>query len=423
VGILWESTRIKIKDLKDYPDNPRRISKKDFERLVNDLKQDGYHRRILVNNDNTIIGGHARKKALIAAGFQQDDEIEVLKAQRPLDENEFKRLNIRDNLYFGEFNTDILANCFEPEQLLEWGMPPEWLPAPDIEVLESEDEAIEVDTAKPAISKYGDIWILGNHKLMCGDSTNAMQVQDLMKGISPILMVTDPPYGVNYNAKWRNDDLGGVSRAIGLVHNDDKADWTEAYSLFPGDVSYIWHASLYGNVVQTGLEGCGFKAISQIIWAKQHFVISRGDYHWKHEVCLYAVKENKKHNWQGARDQSTVWEIDNNLSQNKNSDNKEETWGHSTQKPIECMLRPILNNSAIGEYIYDPFGGSGTTLIAAEKSNRNCLMMELSPHYCDVIVARWEKLTGDKAILDVNKSDAPFKILNAGNWADGHVKQ
>jgi DNA modification methylase len=258
---------------------------------------------------------------------------------------------------------------------------------------------------------------------MCGDSTNAMQVQDLMKGISPILMVTDPPYGVNYNAKWRNDDLGGVSSAIGLVHNDDKADWTEAYSLFPGDVSYIWHASLYGNVVQTGLEGCGFKAISQIIWAKQHFVISRGDYHWKHEVCLYAVKENKKHNWQGARDQSTVWEIDNNLSQNKNSDNKEETWGHSTQKPIECMLRPILNNSAIGEYIYDPFGGSGTTLIAAEKSNRNCLMMELSPHYCDVIVARWEKLTGDKAILDVNKSDAPFKILNAGNWADGHVKQ
>ncbi len=137
MGISWESTHIKIKDLKDYPINPRRISKKDFERLVNDLKQDGYHRRILVNNDNTIIGGHARKKALIAAGFQQDDEIEVLKAQRPLDENEFKRLNIRDNLPFGEFDIDILANYFEPSELIEWGMPPEWLPGSISEDIES----------------------------------------------------------------------------------------------------------------------------------------------------------------------------------------------------------------------------------------------------------------------------------------------
>jgi site-specific DNA-methyltransferase (adenine-specific) len=128
VGISWESTRIRINDLKDYPNNPRRISKKDFERLVNDIKQDGYHRRILVDNDNSIIGGHARKKALIAAGFSKDDEVEVLKASRPLDADEFKRLNIRDNIPFGEFDIDLLANCFEPGDLLAWGMPPEWLP-------------------------------------------------------------------------------------------------------------------------------------------------------------------------------------------------------------------------------------------------------------------------------------------------------
>jgi DNA modification methylase len=145
------------------------------------------------------------------------------------------------------------------------------------------------------------------------------------------------------------------------------------------------------------LENCGFDLVNLIIWHKQHFVISRGDYHYQHEPLWYAVKKGKQHNWQGKRDQSTVWEIANNNS--FGNSNKEETFGHGTQKPIECMLRPILNNSAQGESVYDPFGGSGTTLIACERSKRNCYMMELSPIYVDVIIKRWEKETNKKAVL------------------------
>jgi len=148
------------------------------------------------------------------------------------------------------------------------------------------------------------------------------------------------------------------------------------------------------------LGNCGFDIVSQIIWVKHHFAISRGDYHWKHEPCWYAVRKGKKHNWQGARDQSTTWDIMNNNSfGNKNT---EKTWGHGTQKPLECMSRPIVNNSMPGEYIYDPFGGSGTTLIACEKHNRRCLMMEISPLYCEVIIKRWQDFTGKKAILESN---------------------
>jgi DNA modification methylase len=182
------------------------------------------------------------------------------------------------------------------------------------------------------------------------------------------------------------------------VLNDDRYDWSEAYSLFSGDIAYVWHSSIYTHKFAESIEKCGFDLVNLIIWNKQHFVLSRGDYHGKHEPLWYAVRKGQKirHNWQGKRDQTTVWDIDNN---NYGAKTKEEQTGHGTQKPIECMLRPILNNSEEGESIYDPFGGSGTTLIACEKSKRNCYMMELSPAYVDVIVKRWEKETGKEALL------------------------
>jgi site-specific DNA-methyltransferase (adenine-specific) len=397
--ILWIETTVKLKELKDYDINPRRINTADFKRLVNDIKQDGYHRRILVSYDNVIIGGHSRKKALLAAGFREHDDIHILKPNRLLSEEELKRLNIRDNLGFGDWDMDMLANNFDMDDLKEWGMPDTMFDpvSPEIEIIfEGEDEIVEVDINNQPITKQGDIWLLGDHRLMCGDSTVATTVASLMDGISPILMVTDPPYGVQYDIAWRKKLLNKDSKADGKVLNDDRIDWSEAYSLFSGDVAYIWHAALYSHLIVSHLETCGYKLINQIIWAKQHFTMSRGNYHWKHEPCLYVVKKGKMHNWQGARDQSTVWEIKNN---NGNYSDREETTCHSTQKPIECMLRPVLNNTKEEDYVYDPFGGSGTTLIACEKSNRKCLMIELSPLYCDVIVKRWEKMTGKKAIL------------------------
>jgi len=260
------------------------------------------------------------------------------------------------------------------------------------------DEETVPEPPKEPITHLGDLWTLGNHRLLCGDATQVDNVNRLINDTKPILMVTDPPYGVNYDPEWREEWDGGFGkRNNGKVLNDDKMNWTEAYSLFQGDICYVWHASNYTHFVASHLQTSSFEIINQIIWAKQHFVLSRGDYHWQHEPCWYAVRKGKKHNWQGARDQSTVWSIKNNNSIGNND--KEETWGHGTQKPLECMERPILNNSSAQDFIYDPFGGSGTTLIACEKNNRLCLMMELNPTYCDVIVKRWENFTGQKAQL------------------------
>jgi len=266
----------------------------------------------------------------------------------------------------------------------------------DKTILEEIGEEEEIEVLAEATSKLGDIYVLGSHRLMCGDSTNPQHVEKLMDGASPILMVTDPPYGVNYKPEWRKE-VGTGARNTGKVLNADRYDWSEAYSLFTGDIAYIWHSSKYIHKFAENIENCGFDLVSLIIWNKPHFVISRGDYHNQHEPLWYGIRKGKNHNWQGRHDQSTVWEIKNNSPFGNN--NTEERWGHGTQKPLECMLRPILNNSAQGQSVYDPFGGSGATLIACERSKRNCYMMELSPAYVDVIIKRWEKETNQKAVL------------------------
>ena len=398
----WTSKTIQISELKEYEHNPRRIGKKEFEKLVSSIKQDGYHQRIIVNQDNIIIGGHQRKKALLEAGLKESDTVEVLIPDRKLTQEELDRINIRDNLSFGEYDFDILANRFDAETLVDFGMSGDLLVGfGDDNLLADTEDNTEVDDlpAEPK-AKLGDVYILGKHRLMCGDSTNPQHVDKLLNGAKPILMVTDPPYGVNYKPEWRNEAReGNDSKNLGKVLNDDRYDWSEAYSLFTGDIAYIWHSSSYTHKFADTIENSGFDLINLIIWNKQHFVLSRGDYHHKHEPCWYAVRKSQKvkHNWQGRRDQSTVWDIDNN---NYGAKSKEEQTGHGTQKPLECMLRPILNNSKKGQSVYDPFGGSGTTLIACQKSDRNCYMMELSPAYVDIIINRWEKETGKEVILD-----------------------
>jgi site-specific DNA-methyltransferase (adenine-specific) len=394
----WTSKTIQISELKEYEHNPRRIGQKEFEKLVSSIKEDGYHQRIIVNQDNVIIGGHQRKKALLEAGLKQSDTVEVLIPDRILTQKELDRINIRDNLSFGEYDFDILANRFNVETLVDFGLPGDMLVGfDDDNLLADSEDSPELETlpANPK-TKLGDVYILGNHRLMCGDSTNPQHVDKLLNGANPILMVTDPPYGVNYNPEWR-EEVDKGDRNTGKVLNDDRYDWSDAYALFTGDIAYIWHPASYTHRFAESIENNGFELVNLIIWNKQHFVLSRGDYHHKFEPCWYAVRKGQKHNWQGRRDQSTVWDIDNN---NYGAKAKEEQTGHGTQKPLECMLRPIINNSKKGQSVYDPFGGSGTTLIACQKSDRNCYMMELSPAYVDIIINRWKKETGQEAILD-----------------------
>jgi len=275
----------------------------------------------------------------------------------------------------------------------------------DGEALEGEDDV--PDTPEDPISRPGDLWVLGNHRLICGDATIATDVERLLETVKPLLMVTDPPYGVEYDPSWRNKAGAAGTKRTGKVLNDDRADWREAWALFPGDVAYVWHGALHAATVAESLEESGFKVRSQIIWAKERLVLSRGDYHWQHEPCWYAVKKTGKGHWAGDRKQTTLWQI--------SSRDQDAKTVHGTQKPVECMRRPILNNSSPGQAVYEPFMGSGTTLIAAESTGRVCYGSELSPAYVDVAVLRWQKITGGKAML--NGDGRSFDEIKEGKAA------
>lgn len=240
----------------------------------------------------------------------------------------------------------------------------------------------------------GDVWQLGDHRLACGDSTDPATVRALLGVDRPHLMITDPPYGVDYSPDWRNhafrsDGSPIAGRAVGSVQNDLRVDWSDAWRLFPGDVAYVWHASRYGGIVLDSLERNGLLFRSHIVWNKSRFVIGRGDYHFKHECAWYCVRKGAKGHWNAGRDQTTVWDIAHTTSES----------GHGTQKPVECMRRPILNNSQPGDSVYEPFCGSGTTIIAAEETGRRCLAVELNPLYVYVAVARWQNYIGRPATL------------------------
>ena len=179
------------------------------------------------------------------------------------------------------------------------------------------------------------------------------------------------------------------SLATGTVLNDDRADWREAWALFPGDVAYVWHAALQSRPVLESLDAAGFVVRAQIIWDKGRLVIGRGDYHWQHEPAEYAVRKGKTGHWEGGRSQSTVWQIPHRRNDS----------GHGTEKPVECMKRPIENNSSPGQAVYEPFCGSGTTIIAAEMTGRSCHAIELNPAYVDVAIRRWQAFAGEQAVL------------------------
>jgi DNA modification methylase len=261
----------------------------------------------------------------------------------------------------------------------------------ELEAMSGPAEVEEDEVPEPPvdpITKPGDLWILGEHRLLCGDSTNADDVERLMAGAKAGMMVTDPPYGVNYDPEMRS-----TAKSVGKIANDDRASWLDAWSLFSGDVAYVWHASLFTSVVLADLESAGLRHVSMIIWKKPYATFSMANYHWQHEPCWYCVRPSGRRNWIGSPKESTVWD----MTQPKDPYGRsgEDKTPHPTQKPVEAMARPMRNHDH--QIVYDPFLGSGTTLIAAEQLGRKCYGMEISPAYCDVIVKRWETLTGKKA--------------------------
>jgi DNA modification methylase len=250
----------------------------------------------------------------------------------------------------------------------------------------------------PTTVQRGDLFQLGAHRLLCGDATAPADVARLLGAARPLLMLTDPPYGVAYDPAWRARANPRQRTAIGRVAHDDCAEWGAAFTLFPGDVAYVWHAGLFAGVVAEGLVRAGLTIRAQIIWAKQHFALSRGDYHWGHEPAWYAVRATGRSHWRGDRTQSTVWAVPNLNPMGGTRTGENAVSGHATQKPVRLFEIPILNHAGPDDRLYDPFCGSGTAVIAAEKTGRACDAMDIDPRYVAVTIARWEAFTGQQAV-------------------------
>jgi DNA modification methylase len=397
--------QVEINKLIPYARNSRTHSDAQVAQIAASIKEFGFTNPVLVDNDNGIIAGHGR---VLGAQKLQLSQVPCIRlgylteAQRRAYviadnkialnagwDEEMLRLEVGD---LKNFDFDLSLTGFDSDEINQM------LALNDATTQGNSDEDEVPAEQSKVISSLGDVWLLGKHRIMCGSSTIATDVEKLLGGGMPHLMVTDPPYGIEYDADWRNhamrtdgSAIGG--QAIGAVLNDDVADWREAWALFPGEVAYIWHAGIRSNEVAESLFSCGFEIRAQIIWGKNQLVIGRGHYHPKHEPCWYAVKKGATGHWAGDRKQTTLWDID--------KPRKSET-GHSTQKPIECMRRPIENNSNPGDGVYEPFSGSGTTIIAAEQTGRICYAMELNPPYVDIAVRRWQNFTGKQAILESN---------------------
>jgi DNA modification methylase len=244
-------------------------------------------------------------------------------------------------------------------------------------------------------STPGELYELGPHRLLCGDATDPAQVAALMQREQPTLMATDPPYGISLDHTWRDgvrQPLG--SARSGSVANDDRCDWREAYLLTSAPVAYLWHSALHSRVAADSLEAAGFEIRQQIVWEKCIHTLSRAHYQWRHECCWYAVRTNASASWRGDRDQTTIWRAPSPIMAYGRVQDDAVT-SHPTQKPLLLFEKPIRNHTKHGDVVYEPFAGSGTQLIAAERLGRRCFALELDPAYCDVIRKRYEAYKGD----------------------------
>ena len=417
-----------IADLKELPGNPRTIKKDQFEKLKTSIKDnaDYFEARPLILSNRTgelvILAGNQRYKASKALGLKEVPTILL----EGLSEEREREIIIRDNVENGEWNIDMLANEWNPDDLISWGVE-----LPDIQTTTEiiEDEAPEVNEQEPAKSKLGEIYQLGEHRLMVGDSTKAGQVAELMAGEKADLLITDPPYNVNYGAQKAPTMKKLHHRTDGLrVANDNMESSAfqqflrDAYSaadsaMKPGAAWYIWHASAEVKNFTEALEATGWQLRQIIIWAKDRLSMGLQDYQWQHEPCLYGWKGGAGHYFVDIRTLTTIFDDEKPVEELTNKELKElvanyratipttiirenkptKSEEHPTMKPVKLIAKLIGNSSRERERVLDIFGGSGTTMIACEQLNRICYMMELDPHYADVIIERWEKFTGQKA--------------------------
>jgi DNA modification methylase len=426
----WPADKVErraVASLIPYAKNARTHSPAQIGQIAASIKEWGWTVPVLLDERDGIIAGHGRVLAAKKLGLV---DVPCMVA-RGWSDAQRKAYALADNQLSLNAGWDEELLALEIAELQSLAFDTELIGFDDIElarILAERTGKTDPDDAPepPAVpvSALGDLWLLGDHRLVCGDSTTVESVDKALGGARPHLMVTDPPYGVEYDANWRNEPeklnlrshtaLGGVNAkkrnaTIGKVLNDDRSDWTAAWALYRGDVAYVWHGERQGPDLAVHFRKFGFEPRNLIVWAKDGLVISRGHYHPQHEGCWYLVRKGATGHWAGDRKQSTLWQIPKNR--------KNET-GHSAQKPVECMRRPIENNSRPGDSVYEPFSGSGTTIIAGEMTGRRVLAIELSPVYVDVAVERWQNFTGREAThAETGETFGAIKVRRHGEKA------
>ena len=402
-----------VADLIPYARNSRTHNEEQIAQIMASIKEFGFTNPILIGSDNVIIAGHGRLLAAQRLGLK---EVPVIRLP-DLTETQRKALVIADNkialnagwdeemlalemkeLEESDFNLDILG--FSEDELKEL----ENFGESQTEA-KSEDDEIPEAPAEP-ITKHGDIWILGKHKLLCGDTTMYDDVRKLMRDDCAAMIFTDPPYNVNYGSTMK-DSIRYHAGTLGgrKIMNDNLGDGfpqflTDSLSnllMFCQGAAYVCMSSSELHTLYSAFIAAGGKWSTFIIWAKNTFTLGRADYQRQYEPILYGWNADKPHYWCGDRDQSDVWEYNKPVKNDL----------HPTMKPVELVERAVLNSSKSGDIVLDGFGGSGSTLIACEKNNRKARLMELDPKFCDVIVKRWEEYTGRKAELLANIEEAP----------------
>lgn len=388
----------------DY--NPRKDLKPgdaEYEKLKRSIEQFGYVEPVIWNQTTgRVVGGHQRLKVLMDMGMTEVDCVVVA-----MDEEKEKALNIALNKISGDWDKDKLALLIADLQGADFDVSLTGFEPAEIDALfkdtlkdgvKDDDFDVGAELAQPTMTKPGDVWTLGRHRLICGDSTKAETYDLLMGGTKANLVITDPPYNVNYEG------------SAGKIKNDNMADeafynflldaYTQMHAAMADDASiYVFHADTEGLNFRRAFADAGFYLSGCCIWKKQSLVLGRSPYQWQHEPCLYGWKKNGKHQWYTGRKETTIWEFD---KPKKNGD-------HPTMKPIPLLAYPIMNSSMSNSVVLDPFGGSGSTLIACEQTDRICYTVELDEKFCDVIVKRYIEQVGGADSVTVQRDGLTYK--------------
>jgi len=387
--------QVPLADLHEHPQNPRSIRPQRLDDLKRALAEDPAMlevRPLIALPDGTVIAGNQRLRAARELGWSS-----IPTAVVELDDETARLWMLRDNNPYGEWDEAAVAELLSGIPSAEVALAGFGASEVDRLLAGIALERPDADDAPPVPavprSKLGEVYELGPHRLMCGDATDPEVVAELMAGHSAALLLTDPPYGTQTDHRWR--EAAGKSRlgtARGAIQGDDRNEWTDAYAATDAPVAYVWHSSLHGASVAADLAAAGFDIRQQIVWVKAVFAIGRAAYQWKHETCWYAVRHGVTPRWLGGRSQSTVWEAPSpiHIFGGGNDDTRTP---HPTQKPVAITTPPIENHTGRADIVYDPFAGSGTTLIACEQLGRRCFAMELDEGYCDVIRDRYAAFT------------------------------